>query len=102
MLYGFYGQRHNMIGSLSVINDNVVGSKTEEWGLGAVQEIDAAAMSLWIQWDEMHAAVACGNVSAITFANGCAINDAFTGNATFLDGGFNNINVVKGGALINF
>jgi hypothetical protein len=35
----------------------IVGSKVERWGLGAVQEIDAAAMHLWVRWQHMEADV---------------------------------------------
>ena len=28
----------------------VTGSEVERWGLGVVQEIDAAAMHLWVRW----------------------------------------------------
>ena len=31
----------------------VTGSEIERWGLGAVQEIDAAAMHVWARWQNM-------------------------------------------------
>lgn len=102
-LYGFYSERHDMIDAALVWNDNIVGAKTREWGLGVVQEVDAAAMSLWLQWDEMHATVSCGNAGGETSANGCATSVAGDGDAVNgLDAGLKDINVIKGGALINF
>ncbi len=85
-----------MIGADAAEDLNIVGSKTRQWGLAAVQGVDAAAMSLWVQWDEEHASVSCGAFQAgLTEANGCALNEN-------LGQGFNNLNIVKGGALINF
>jgi hypothetical protein len=92
VLYGFYGQRNDMINAVDVQTLNITGARTEEWGLGAVQEIDAAAMSLWVQWDEMHASVECGSV-------GCNTIDPAVENGVY---SLKNINVVKTGALINF
>ena len=56
--YGFYGQRNDMIGAGAVADDNR-WQRITEWGLGAVQEIDAAAMSFWIQYDHFHNSVEC-------------------------------------------
>ena len=104
VLYGFYGKRQDMIGAGVVAADNIVGADTKQYGLGVVQEVDAAAMSFWLQWDHEKADVSCGTVSAATFSNGCAINNALiiVPTATNLGSGFDSINIVKGGALINF
>ena len=100
MLYGFYGKRDDMI-RRRVSLDNVTGATTRQYGLGVVQEVDAAAMSFWLQWDHEKADVVCGSVSAATFSNGCAIS-SLSSAATNLGGGFDSINIIKGGALINF
>jgi len=68
VLYGEYD--HNDDGAAS-------GSESQFWGLGAVQEIDAAAMSLWLSYREFSADPADG---------------------TNLD----DFQMVKFGALINF
>jgi hypothetical protein len=102
VLYGFYGDRRDMIGALAVEDFNIVGSRTRQYGLGVVQEVDAAAMSFWLQWDHEKASVSCGTPQAgLTSTNGCALNGDDVG-ATNLGGGFDAINIVKGGALINF
>ena len=38
VLYGFYGQRNDMLGAGAVANDHIVGSETTEWGLGACRK----------------------------------------------------------------
>ena len=76
VLYGFYGKRQDMIGAGVVAADNITGADTKQYGLGVVQEVDAAAMSFWLQWDHEKADVSCGTVSAATTSNGCAINNA--------------------------
>ncbi len=59
VLYGEYAKREDMfhphlsdfIGPAGFVPDGVVdvtGSSLTQWGLGAVQEIDAAAMSVWV------------------------------------------------------
>ena len=37
--------------ALGANNDIVNHSELNEWSLGVVQEIDAAAMSVWLQYD---------------------------------------------------
>lgn len=68
VLYGEYGQYNDMFGGFSCANtidgpDNTIGdecretggiiitgSEIERWGLGIVQEIDSAAMSVWAKY----------------------------------------------------
>ncbi|MHA1517222.1 MAG: hypothetical protein ACTSYK_01320, partial [Alphaproteobacteria bacterium] len=75
ILFGEYGQYNDFYGSLVGVNHcgagvgfgsgsnvgnfcaanalggtEVTGSEIERWGLGVVQEIDAAAMHLWARW----------------------------------------------------
>ena len=61
VLYGFYGKRNDMINAVDVTDFNITGAETKQWGLGVVQEVDAAAMSFWLQWGEMQASVSCIN-----------------------------------------
>ena len=49
VLYGEYGVRNDMYHP-SLTAFGVSGSELRQWGLGAVQEIDAAAMSLWVNY----------------------------------------------------
>ncbi len=65
VLYGSYAQRNDMFDDrsrdwLAFDRDNWRcrcrhSTETREWSLGAVQEIDAAAMSLWVQYDHFDA-----------------------------------------------
>lgn len=49
VLYGEYGQMNDMYNpALEVFGTN--NSQLTKWGLGVVQEIDAAAMSLWVSY----------------------------------------------------
>ena len=76
----------------------VFKSRTTEWGGGIVQEIDAAAMSVWIQAEQFSArATAC----AEGIANGACI-DAGAGEATTVQSDLKDMTVVKFGGLINF
>ena len=49
ILYGEYTQYLDQIGP-AALNAGVTGSEFTRWGFGAVQEIDSAAMSLWIKY----------------------------------------------------
>ena len=54
VLYGEYEEGDN--------NDNPNDSKGELWGVGAVQEIDAAAMSLWLTYRHIEGDLDVGGV----------------------------------------
>jgi hypothetical protein len=60
VLYGEYAKRNGM-GSAhtfltdptdpdSIATDTIVDAEVKQWGLGVVQEIDAAAMSIWLSY----------------------------------------------------
>lgn len=49
VLYGEYSERNDMFHP-DLLNFGVTGSNLTQWGLGVVQEIDAAAMSLWFNY----------------------------------------------------
>jgi hypothetical protein len=110
--YGFYSQRNDMMNSAlvsgagGVFQNNAVcaagtgnsctatGSRTTEWGGGFVQEIDAAAMSLWVQAERFDANV-----------GGCALGVDSNGACTASSGiksSLDAMTVVKFGGLINF
>ena len=111
VVYGFYGQRDNMFdsgavsGNTGMFNDDcddgdctVFKSRTEEWGGGFVQEIDAAAMSVWIQAEQFSAtATACSE----GIANGTCITEA-GGEGGTVKSDLKDMTVVKFGGLINF
>jgi hypothetical protein len=79
VLYGEYGQHDDML-SPALIDGGATGSELNRWGLGVVQEIDAAAMSVWLKYRNMEGEI-----------DGGALN-----------GGLEDIHFVGIGALINF
>jgi predicted porin len=94
VLYGEYSERINMFdptafenpGSLFGADPSTLHSNMQEIGGGLVQEVDAAAMSLWISYKHFD-----GDVS------GCG---KFGGPCGSID--FDSFDLVKFGALINF
>jgi hypothetical protein len=68
-------------------------ASTQLWGLGIVQEIDAAAMSLWISYRHLDAQLHCDN------ANLCGPGNA-AGILNF--GDLESFQYIKFGGLINF
>jgi hypothetical protein len=92
VIYGEYAERNNMI-SPQGISDTalatgqlVTGSEMRQWGVGAVQEIDAAAMSLWISYKHFEGEYDYVNI----FGPGGGTVE------------FEDFDLVKAGALINF
>lgn len=94
VLYGEYARYNDMynpafdaltaIGSIFGANINV-SSEMTSWGLGVVQEIDAAAMSLWLTYRNYS-----GDIKVGVPGLGSAKVD------------FDDLHIVKAGALINF
>lgn len=86
VLFGEYGQKNDAVDQEAI--DNALGglatsSKLRQWGLGVVQEIDAAAMSMWLMYRN------------------------YDGDLTINNDGpekvdIDNMHIVKFGALINF
>lgn len=64
-------------------------SELRQWGLGVVQEIDAAAMSLWLAYRNLD-----GDVGNCDITDRCARRNG--------DVDFDSLHVVKFGGLINF
>lgn len=89
-----YGEYEKFDGANSDFLANaLISANTQLWGLGVVQEIDAAAMSLWISYRHVEAdlkgagCASAAQVAAMGLDIGCGV-DAFQ--------------YVKAGALINF
>ncbi|MCB1505953.1 MAG: porin [Hyphomicrobiaceae bacterium] len=85
VLYGEYGEYSNMISPtvIDALNANVsADSSSRIWGLGVVQEIDAAAMSLWL-----------------TYRN---IDGSYNIDRGDVTGDLDELHIIKAGALINF
>ena len=73
----------------------VTSTELRQYGVGVVQEIDAAAMSVWLGWRHYNADATC------TTGDTCDVDDS----AFDLNAGHNNLDsmdIIKGGALINF
>ncbi len=90
--YGEYGQ-HDDTFTAGMYDAGVNESELEQYGLGIVQNIDAAAMQMWVAWRHYDGDVSCDNaVSA-----GC-------GGLGLLQGSndLEEFDLVKFGALINF
>ena len=91
MLYGEYEKFDGA--NSDFLANALISADTQLWGLGVVQEIDAAAMSLWISYRHIEAdlgGVGCASAvqtAAMGLDVGCGV-DAFQ--------------YVKAGALINF
>ncbi|MGD9669320.1 MAG: porin [Hyphomicrobiaceae bacterium] len=109
VLYGEYGQKNDAIdcGRGNTNNgtspntlafdcdgaNRVTGGELRQWGLGIVQEIDAAAMSIWLSYRHFSGEVDCSNAW-----NGCGTDVIDDANHYKFD----DMHIVKFGALINF
>ena len=60
ILYGEYGQHNDM---LSILAPDATGSRITQWGIGVVQNIDAAAMSLWLVYRSIDSEIEGGSSS---------------------------------------
>ena len=80
VLYGEYGNYRDQL-SADALGFGFTGSEVEHWGLGIVQEVDAAAMSFWL-----------------SYRNASADLDG----AVLVGGNADDLQILKFGALINF
>ena len=103
VVYGEYGNNEDKL-SNSLWQQGYTGSNLEQWGVGFVQEIDAAAMALFMNYRHYQADLTCGNASC-----GGGTNSGFTGTSPvtgFTRGAgktsFDDAQLFKLGALINF
>jgi predicted porin len=80
VLYGEYSQNNDLF-TPGMAAAGVTGSELNQWGLGVVQEIDAAAMSLWLAYRNLE-----GDYSGPGVVNP----------------NMDDLHVVKAGALISF
>jgi hypothetical protein len=87
VFYGEVGEKNDMMSTNTFAVFGATGSELQQFGLGVVQEVDAAAMSLWLSWRHYEADFDCRAAST------CA---GFTATGT------EDMDIVKAGALINF
>ncbi|MDH4981447.1 porin [Hyphomicrobium sp. D-2] len=90
VLYGEY-EKFSRANPDALVNLGLQAS-SHLWGLGVVQEIDAAAMSLWISYRHVSA-----DVSGVGCTNGAAAGAGLSAGC-----GTDDFQYVKAGALINF
>jgi hypothetical protein len=88
VLFGEYGENNDKQ-SIALWNSGITSSNLSQWGLGVVQEIDAAAMSVWFVYRNFSADQTCAAVNAATCGT--------VGKQSFED-----LDLFKVGALINF
>jgi predicted porin len=95
VFFGEYGENNDKQ-SLALFQQGVASSSISQWGLGVVQEIDAAAMSLWVVYRNFSAEQNCvvGNANADCTA---VVGAGLAGKVAFED-----LQILKVGGIINF
>jgi hypothetical protein len=91
VLYGEFARYDDSVTDQFI--NNGYSATTQLWGLGVVQEIDAAAMSLWLSYRHLDAQLHCGNDSAAFCGPGSGIVNF---------GDLESFQYIKFGGLINF
>jgi hypothetical protein len=114
VLFGEYGQYNDQFAALvgsdmegtftfqgcqfpSVFDCYVTGSEVERWGLGVVQEIDSAAMHLWVRWQHQEL-----DVDLVGFGDDGAITDGSCGDRCSVSQGFDDWDLFQVGGIIFF
>ncbi|MBU1211503.1 MAG: porin [Alphaproteobacteria bacterium] len=92
--YGEYGNNDDKM-TAGLFDAGVTDSELEQYGIGIVQNVDAAAMQLWVAWRHYEGDLTCD--SALAGATGCAGVGLAEGNSDL-----DEFDLVKFGALINF
>ncbi|MEQ8822805.1 MAG: porin [Filomicrobium sp.] len=92
--YGEYGQKDDTFTS-DMYDLGVNNSELEHFGIGVVQNVDAAAMQLWLAWRHYEGDVTCD--SAVAVSGSCGDLGLAEGSNDLEE-----FDVVKFGALINF
>ncbi|MCB1527533.1 MAG: porin [Hyphomicrobiaceae bacterium] len=90
VVYGEYSENLDHF-SPTFAGQGMNDSTLRQWGVGIVQEIDAAAMSIWLSYRNLDADFGCA-----TGRNRCTDLSGIQGND------FDDLHIVKFGALINF
>ncbi len=94
VIYGEYGNDDDKI-STFLAGAGATSAELERYGIGVVQEIDAAAMSMWIAWRHYEGDITCDDAAGA--ALGCAASGLVHGNNELEE-----FDLFKFGALINF
>jgi predicted porin len=64
ILYGEYAEYIDQLAPRA-LNAGATASDLSRWGFGAVQEIDAASMSLWVRYRQQEVSITGGNLGGI-------------------------------------
>lgn len=88
-IYGEYGQKDDAF-TAAMFDAGVRNTELDHYGVGFVQNIDAAAMQLWVAWRHYEGDITCGGGAA------CGANLAAGTNS------LDEFDLVKIGGLINF
>ena len=99
VLFGEYGENNDKM-TVANWNSGVSGSNITQWGVGLVQEIDAAAMSTWILYRNFSADQTCRAGATDVSCSASLASGGLAGAAGKVS--FKDIDIVKVGALINF
>ena len=75
----------------------VTNTELRQYGVGVVQEIDAAAMSVWLGWRHYNADATCTELTGVMTCNGAPDASLVSGHNNL-----DSMDIIKGGALINF
>jgi len=94
--YGEYGNNDDKM-TAGLFDAGVTDSELEQYGIGVVQNVDAAAMQLWVAWRHYEGDVTCDSTLAGVTGAGCAGFGLAEGNNDLEE-----FDLVKFGALINF
>jgi hypothetical protein len=88
-LYGEYGKKEDALAT-PLFDAGINSTEMDQYGLGVVQNVDAAAMQLWASWRHYEGDVTCGALA------GCG------GGVRFGNNDLEDFDLFKMGALINF
>lgn len=91
-VYGEYGENNDKM-SVALFDAGVNTSTLEQYGIGVVQNIDAAAMQVWLAWRHYEV----DDLNCTGGAAACTAVGLAAGNNSFED-----FDVIKAGALIAF
>ncbi len=86
VFYGEYGDKEDMM-SQANFAAGANGSELTQYGIGVVQEVDAAAMSVWLAWRHYELDLNCAAATVCAAVNAPGLED---------------LDIIKAGALINF
>lgn len=119
VLYGEYGQTTDMSGPgldtfsssadvgllylrTRTFTETTEDSELTQYGLGVVQEVDAAAMSIWLSWRHYTGDYSGGTVSTCTKIGIGGPSCAGLNSVGKFDRDLEDFQVIKAGALVNF